>query len=402
MDKSNQQLLQANLKTLRDRFPALAERLAKKQAPCDVTVQGTPSGLPTLEVLNPSGERVLYHSRHDPRREALRWADAPQNRDASHIVLFGLGLGYHAMALLVSSPRRYLCIFEPRMDVFRAAMECVDLRPLLTNPHIHLLCGEPTETLYRTLLAGMGEFLSTGLDFIILPAAARACPNEIIQTRKEIERVNMACQAMLRHMEQTGYQTQTHVLRNIPAIYHAYPPSAVKNRMAGRPALIVAAGPSLDKNIGEIPNIVGRAAIFAVDTSLRLLLNRGVEPHFVVTKDPSELNERHFEEIEDLGRTVFVFDPQISPRLTKRFRGPAIFLPHRCRSLHEQLPGRHLKEEDLLPFSQTVALAAFHLAHVMGCNPIVFFLPQICSAAVIACCEATCASSILPVQSPIA
>ncbi|MFH1742918.1 MAG: 6-hydroxymethylpterin diphosphokinase MptE-like protein, partial [bacterium] len=286
MERTSSQIFQTNLEVLRQGFPALAERLMNDQSPCRVVVQGTPSGLPTLEVLNPSGEAVLYHSRHDPRREALRWADSPQIRDSSRLVLFGLGLGYHAMALLASAPRAYLCIFEPRMDVYRAAMECMDLRPLLTNSHVHLLCGEPTETLYRTLLAGMGEFLSTGFEFFSLPAAARACPGEFEETQREIQRVSVALQGMLRHMETTGYQTQNHVLRNIPAIYRALPPSAAKDRMAGRPALIVAAGPSLDKNIIQIPEAVGRSVIFAVDTSLRLLRKQGVEPHFVVTKDP--------------------------------------------------------------------------------------------------------------------
>ncbi|HPO07520.1 MAG TPA: DUF115 domain-containing protein [bacterium] len=372
MDEKNAQLYQGNLAALRARFPALAGRIEAQPEPCGCIVIGTPSGFPALIVPIPGGEQVLYHSRHDPKREAIRWAESPGIRDSSRMILFGLGLGYHALALLMGKPRDYLCIVEPRPDILRAAMEWTDLRPILNHPNVFLLCGEPPENLYRVILSRMGEFLSTGFDFYILPPAARACPDDLQQVQREMERVKEAYDGMLRHMETTGLRTQEHLFRNIPAMYRAHPPSVLKNKAVGCPALIVAAGPSLNKNIDQIVSAVGHAAIFAVDTSLRLLQARGIEPHFVVTKDPSDLNERHFEGIEDLEKTLFVFDPQVSPRLTEKYQGASIFLPHRCRCLHRHLPGRHLVDDDLLPFSQTVALAAFHLARLMGCTPIIF------------------------------
>ncbi len=363
---------QTNLQALRQRHPTLAARFENEPSPDSVTVQTTPSGTPTLEVPAASGRTVLYHSRNDPRKEAERWANAPENRESSRIVLFGLGLGYQALALLSTARRDYLCVFEPRADVFRAALEHVDLRPLFNNAAVDLICAEPAHALYQTLFRRMGEFLSTGFHFQALPAATQVCPNELQEVQHEISRLAEAGKNMLAHMESTGYHTQEHILRNVPKLYRSVPPSSVKNLLSGNPALIVAAGPSLDKNIDLIPDITGRAAVFACDTSFQLLRRKGVEPQFVVTKDPSELNARHFEGIDDLGRTVFVFDPQITPALANRFRNPSIFLPHRCRGLHEQLPGRELKQEDILPFSQNVALAAFHLARVMGCTPIIF------------------------------
>lgn len=372
MGEKNSQMFEDNFAALRARFPSLAGRIVSPAEPGKCVVIGTPSGFPTLMVRTSRGEDVLYHSRHDPRREAIRWAESPDIRESSRMILFGLGFGYHALALLMARPRDYLCIVEPRMDVLRAAMEWVDLRPILNQPSVLLLCGEPPENLYRAILSRMGEFLSTGFDFFILPPAARACPDELLQVQREMDRVKEAYDGMLRHIETTGLRTQEHLFRNIPAMYRAYPPSVLKNRAMGCPALIVAAGPSLNKNIDQIVSAAGHAAIFSVDTSLRLLRARGIEPHFVVTKDASDLNERHFEGIEYLGKTLFVFDPQVSPRLTGKYQGPSIFLPHRCRCLHRYLQGRHLTDDDMLPFSQTVALAAFHLAHLMGCSPIIF------------------------------
>lgn len=52
------------------------------------------------------------------------------------------------------------------------------------------------------------------------------------------------------------------------------------------PAILVAAGPSLDKNINEIKKAKGKAFIVAVDTALKSLLNNDIIPDVLITVDP--------------------------------------------------------------------------------------------------------------------
>ncbi len=54
------------------------------------------------------------------------------------------------------------------------------------------------------------------------------------------------------------------------------------------PAIIVAAGPSLDKNIDELKRAKGKMVIFAVDTAMKHLLSRDILPDFIVTLDPKK------------------------------------------------------------------------------------------------------------------
>jgi hypothetical protein len=61
------------------------------------------------------------------------------------------------------------------------------------------------------------------------------------------------------------------------------------------PALLVAAGPSLDKVAPLLPELAKRAVVVAVDTSHRLLLEHGVEPDFTVAVDPQYWNARHLD-----------------------------------------------------------------------------------------------------------
>ena len=59
------------------------------------------------------------------------------------------------------------------------------------------------------------------------------------------------------------------------------------------PAIIVAAGPSVEENIEELKRAKGKAIIFAVDSILRYLLDSGVEPDFVLCIDPNK-SKQHF------------------------------------------------------------------------------------------------------------
>ncbi len=58
--------------------------------------------------------------------------------------------------------------------------------------------------------------------------------------------------------------------------------------LAGRTAVIVGAGPSLDKNVGVLKKYQDRCAIFAVDAAVEPMRKAGIQPHFVVTVDAGD------------------------------------------------------------------------------------------------------------------
>jgi hypothetical protein len=65
----------------------------------------------------------------------------------------------------------------------------------------------------------------------------------------------------------------------------------------GYPAIVVAAGPSLDKNILELKKAKGKAFIIAVDTALRPLLRKGIRPDLFISIDGKKV-PAHFSEAE--------------------------------------------------------------------------------------------------------
>jgi hypothetical protein len=69
----------------------------------------------------------------------------------------------------------------------------------------------------------------------------------------------------------------------------------LEGRFSGLPALVLAAGPSLDEALPRLQELKERCLLIAVDTSLRSLLREGIEPDFLVVVDPQYWNWRHLE-----------------------------------------------------------------------------------------------------------
>ncbi|MGI6784698.1 MAG: motility associated factor glycosyltransferase family protein [Aminivibrio sp.] len=103
--------------------------------------------------------------------------------------------------------------------------------------------------------------------------------------------------------------------------------SAIRSLIGGRPAVCVASGPSLKKNIDQLRGMEDKCLIIACDTSLLPLLRRGIRPHVVVTIErnlmydvwvPGILKD-HFEECRHI---LLVCQSVSEPQTAGRWPGP--------------------------------------------------------------------------------
>jgi hypothetical protein len=70
------------------------------------------------------------------------------------------------------------------------------------------------------------------------------------------------------------------------------PATALSGWLAGRPAILCAAGPSLDRNVDELRRVAGRAAIVAVNTSLAALERAGVRADLLVVLEAVDVSSQ--------------------------------------------------------------------------------------------------------------
>ena len=155
-----------------------------------------------------------------------------------------------------------------------------------------------------------GATFPGGADGAHLVASMRSC-NERIRQGDLAGRRFVSARATVALF---GHQYATHVIANLPAIAAAPSSARLHGAFAGRPAVLVAAGPSLEKNVEGIRRFKGKAVIVAVSHALGALERAGIIPDLVVALDPGDLL-RHFGGPSVRAAEALVLSTSCDPRL---------------------------------------------------------------------------------------
>jgi hypothetical protein len=290
---SSNSVAEANFRILAARYPGLAEKILREAAedPAAETlrVETAQSGDPTLTVGG-----IYVHSPRDPVREARRLAEYAGGKGP--VILLGFGLGYTAEALAAAAPDRPLILVERHPAILKIALETRDLGAFLTRRPVLFVIGDAPQALIAALrlleepgrggCAMIRNRALTDLDsewYAALEQRAGAWSSR--------EDVNTATLRRFGKRWVRNLGTNREAIRDLPGVSELF----ARLSPLPFPVLLVAAGPSLDRVAPLLPDLAQRALVVAVDTSQRLLLERGVEPDFTVAVDPQYWNARHLD-----------------------------------------------------------------------------------------------------------
>jgi hypothetical protein len=358
-----------NLELLSKRQPELALQLGNIGTN-RVKIFQSACGLPTASYARGPLSLPL-HSRYDPMKEARQTLKKFDCAGSDYFVLLGFGLGYILDALLEGfgdEQTRYF-IVESDPEILKAALEARDFRRLLSLPWIHFawplsgpeLAGQ-WQRFFDPVQAQKNTFVthlpSAALDPAFFRVAAEMIQSQIFQIFTDINTLVGKSQEFLDNFVQN-------VDKAAPA------PGVVKftGAFSGVPGIIVSAGPSLDKNIHELRGSEERALILSTDTALKPLLSAGIEPHFVLTGDPSYANYRHLQEASP-GHSILVAEATSYPAVFGEFEDRIVtctFENSSLRSLSDLLGNK-----GILRAWGSVATMALDFALLLGCDPVIF------------------------------
>ena len=366
-------LYEENLSALRQVRPELAARVESLPAVESYRMIETPSGAPSLERIDESGRRQLWHSGRDPLREAEREI-ASIDSSRVYLPLFaGIGLGYTLRMIWDRRRGEFfdLIVLERDPQIFRLAMRTVRLSDIFLEPRVRIFVGPDLDGWPVMVGSLLPAVMSCHLQTIPHTPSQR-CFTSFYQSAFTIlkERVQRT-QAEFDLMVRSGSKIQENLWRNLPSAVDAAGLHDAKNILKGKPAVVVAAGPSLDRNVQYLKDARDGCAIIAVDTAYRTLQKCGIEPHLVVSTDPTELNRRHFEGIDPTPETILAFDPEVDSFIPNQWSQRRLFL-----NLEKCVWTRWLETAcgpyGYLPKGGSVGHTAFYLARALGADPILF------------------------------
>lgn len=333
-DVNGQDHYSANISLLQRHHPHLWQYLQQHRPRIIGEIFHTPDGNPNLKAVNHEAQTIIFH-----KSEELAEKDTYLNRIpaeyAGVITLVGMGLGYTPLDILRHRKRiRHMVIFEPQPGIFLQALNNMDLSPLLTNPKVIIVLGSPPDIEQALGRAGRAIMLEDTHFMRHLTSFLFAAPEHPAPGAETYPAMGERVFACVNHLNMCGSTAvaigHSHFknrLKNLFMIKDYRFLESLKNSLPCIPAILVAGGPSLDKNIHLLAQAKGKAVIFAVDTALPALIAHGVIPDFLATMDADEVI---YEKISDCAPRAshvnLLCQNHVAPKIPATFPADQIFL----------------------------------------------------------------------------
>lgn len=328
---------------------------------------------PNLRVKQGENELVLIHDREHPGKEGESFLSMVGKESTGVVLILGMGLGYLPLALLEQRKKiQQIIIFELNIDVFCLALKHMDFSAFFCDKRVTLSIGYPED-----------------IDALLSPAK-RSLLLEDIYTNKLVpffninrayEKLALDVFSLVSNYNIEGATKSIHGktfvenrLKHLTSMHHDNRLDELKNKFEGLPAIIIAAGPSLDNNIRDIQGAVGKAVLICVDTALPVLFRHGITPDFVTSID---YNAPTYEKIADLAldpksREInLICTSWVTEKVPKIFPVKTIFWAFGDSALENWI-NEAMGGKMSIGGAGTVAHLNFLAAKTMGCDPVVF------------------------------
>jgi SAM-dependent methyltransferase len=295
-----------------------------------------------------------------------RWRTSPV--PVPVVMAIGIGLGHLLEAIEAAQATIHVVAIEPVPAVARALLARRDWTAWL-NGRLTLLVGPE----YAGAVDAWRAIDPAAPDppAFVLPALDRACPELVGPAAMLAQQIVAGARANAEARRQFAGRYLTQTLQNLAVIASEGDAAALTGQLVGRPAIVVGAGPSLDRRLDLVGLSADDAVVIAVDTATRPLRAAGIDPHLVVGVDPSDTNARHLQDLGDVDRLFLVAEPSLHPSVFAPFAGRTFTF-----TVGTHHPWPWLRDHGLgrgvLQAWGSVLTTAFDLACVAGCNPIVF------------------------------
>lgn len=315
-------------------------------------------------------------SRRDPVREAEVLAESVDFKQVGAAVVLGFGLGYHVAALARrAGGHSMVLVYEPDVALLRSVLEHADLAAWLRDGRVMLFTDAEDGGAISESLTGLEALIGLGVSIIEHAPSRARLAGRGARFAETFTRVVAACRTQVVTTMTQMEATFRNLLMNADRYAGMHGCAGIADladAARGFPAIVVSAGPSLERNLHLLadPAVRERCVIIAVQTVLKPMLARGIKPHFVTALDFHEISRRFYEGLTpaDVEGITLVVEPKANAAIVESFPGKIRLTGAETLDvlLGTDLAGTH----GVISPGATVAHLSYYLARHMGCDPV--------------------------------
>ncbi len=318
-------IYQKNLKALEKHHPELVDIIESVSIDEDkLRILQSESGSPRIVCKTEDGEEVNIHSMEDPVECANNAIDLLGKIEKEGIVvLFGFGLGYFAEEILERFEKGHiLLVYDAKPEIFKLALRVKDFTEMLSSEKVKIVLGADADNF--SVIHSHHHLLVNGKFWVVEHKPSKKLnPQAYENFHKRLNEETSLSDIGVATNIRRGKEFMDACLLNLHSIIRKPGVEGLKDIFKGCTAIVVSAGPSLDKNIHLLKKVKGKAVIVATGGALPTLLSCDVIPDFIAEVDPVMENiEDKFEGIPELKNVPFICLAQYTPELVNIYPGP--------------------------------------------------------------------------------
>lgn len=250
-------------------------------------IEGTTCGLVTACVER-EGQSCYLHTNGYINKESFLLVHSWYHDEIDEYVVYGMGLGYHIKELCDFDDTIKIKVIESDLNSLNIALSC--------NNFEENLLSEQLEIIFDPDWIMLGEELRqfesyTRKRFIVYEPAIHLIGNK--EKKEAIEDFFIGYQSVKNQVQ----NLKRNFWRNVKK--YDFNIDNLKNLWIGKNIFLIAAGPSLDKNILELKRKPSNSIFIAVGTVCKKLLKLGIRPDFIIITDALESTYAQIEGLEE-------------------------------------------------------------------------------------------------------
>lgn len=369
------EILENNKRALKHVMPKFLEQRLAAAGVKNVFLEMAEDGKQILGIERENRKWYL-NSRYDTAFAAAVYAGRYQIRTYGTYFVFGFSDGRHVREFLKKcDDTNHIVICEPSVEIFEECCEQSDISDILEDKRVRFYIPDVTDSIEDIMKKNLQYSDFTFTEFCILPGydilfheECEEFQNLIIERLRDEAVKKGTSLSFQRVIPRNTLYNMKHTIRtrNIGQIREALEECPLEDI----PAVIVCAGPSLDKNIQELKKIQGKALIIVVDAALRAVMRAGIHPDLVCTVDPNP-PERFFTDL-DLRGLTWCCENASKPEIIRKYGERVYYFGYFEKGWNQMISEMLGYGFPVLPTGGSVSSIAFAMALYFGFRKIVF------------------------------
>lgn len=321
------------------------------------------------------GRTARYvHAPSGALQEAASWISLRNIELVDVLVVYGIGLGWLWKALqpwLAKNRQRRLIFVEDDLAVVSMFLEGALAEDFFNDPQSTLLFFEPGEEGENILEVISWNLYDRAWSCLASPAydRFRRPAFEHLVQRLVVQQADVT--DVLKEFLSFGDSPLRNFIRNMFLWRRSKNGGDLCNQFRDCPAVVVAAGPSLDQELATLRELRSKALILAGGSAVGALIQAGIMPHLAATVDPNCMQYIRLRQMQPFALPLLYRSRALYEGLMF-YKGPLIYLrggdgyplvewfEHALGAFGPIMDGGH-----------SVSNMLIEVAHFLGCRPII-------------------------------